>query len=489
MIRPSSIFVAICMVLIAGSFAAVLYLMFGMDDAAAIVCGIVALTGLAIFNAVANRTRMPATIDSQIADLSRGTADLARQVAEQGRRLAALEKSADAAVNKALDLTQPVRSEIGELGQLVKQMAESIAAHELAIQKGLVVVPTAGGAMPPAAAGEVAPAAPAGDGEAEALAPAPAGPATVNGPFRGMSSHEVVALIRNAIDSDRIDIHLQPIVTLPQRKTRYYEALARLRTAEGQVIAAGDFIRIAEDAGLIARIDDIVLTRAMRVLRRLQLKKGDAGVFVNVSPRTLGHPAFARTAEFIEANRALAGTLILEFPYAAFRTLGTTETGVLSSMAKLGFRYSVDRVTSLRFETRELSERSCGFVKVPAAVLLDRTSQAASDIHPQDLSGLLGRYAIDLIVEKIESEAVVADLLDFEIKYAQGHLFSAARAVRPEAIGAAAAAPASAEGSPEVGSPDAAAMVPAVPADAVRPPGAADRASALSRIARVVGRN
>ena len=31
-------------------------------------------------------------------------------------------------------------------------------------------------------------------------------------------------MIAAAVDSNRIDLYLQPIVTLPQRKVRYYEA-------------------------------------------------------------------------------------------------------------------------------------------------------------------------------------------------------------------------------------------------------------------------
>ncbi len=51
--------------------------------------------------------------------------------------------------------------------------------------------------------------------------------------LRGLKRAEVAALIAKAIDDNRIDLYLQPIVTLPQRKVRYYEAMARLRTADG----------------------------------------------------------------------------------------------------------------------------------------------------------------------------------------------------------------------------------------------------------------
>ena len=46
-------------------------------------------------------------------------------------------------------------------------------------------------------------------------------------------------MIRSAIDANRIDLYLQPIVTLPQRKVRYYEAMSRLRTETGEVLLGG----------------------------------------------------------------------------------------------------------------------------------------------------------------------------------------------------------------------------------------------------------
>ena len=48
-----------------------------------------------------------------------------------------------------------------------------------------------------------------------------------------------------AIDANRVDLYMQPIVTLPQRKVRYYEAMTRLRTDTGEVLPAANFIAAA----------------------------------------------------------------------------------------------------------------------------------------------------------------------------------------------------------------------------------------------------
>ena len=48
---------------------------------------------------------------------------------------------------------------------------------------------------------------------------------------------QLVAAIRSAIEGSRIELYLQPIVTLPQRKVRYYEALSRLKADNGDLIS------------------------------------------------------------------------------------------------------------------------------------------------------------------------------------------------------------------------------------------------------------
>ena len=95
-----------------------------------------ALTGLALYNAVSNRLRDRGDLGDQIADLSRGTADLARQVAEIVRRLNAVESQRrQRPSNRARGAVDPIAAEIGELGTLVRQLAETVAAHEAALQQ------------------------------------------------------------------------------------------------------------------------------------------------------------------------------------------------------------------------------------------------------------------------------------------------------------------------------------------------------------------
>ncbi len=494
--RLSAVFVAICIALIACSIGAVLYLRFGLSGTESAIVTLTALTGLALYNAVTNRLHDGSGDSSaQIGDLARGIADLARQVSELNRRVAAIEGKTQAAVENTLAATQPINAEMGEVGGLIMQIAEAVAAHDTQLRE---LTPPAGGpppppvpevaapsvalapavappappavppapppvaavapppppppppapqeavpAAPPVIAPVAAPAIPAAPtlpqpAVAAAVAPPPPEPLPAriqSGRFKDMEPAAVVALIRDAVEGNRIDLFLQPIVTLPQRKVRYYEAVARLRVGDGEPLTAAEFLPYAESGGLMPKIDNLMMFRCVQVVRRLLAKNRDIGLFCNLSASTLVDAVtFPQFIEFMEANKAIAPALVFEFTQSALRQMGPIENESLAALAQRGYRFSLDNLTDLRIEPRDLAERGFRFVKVQASLLLNRSGATLSDIHPQDFAGLLSRHNIELVAAKIETEAAVVDLLDYDVKFGQGFLFSPPRPVRPEVM-------------------------------------------------------
>jgi cyclic-di-GMP phosphodiesterase TipF (flagellum assembly factor) len=427
MLRIGATFIAVCMVLIAGSLGAVLYLGFKVDPRTSAIVALAALVGMALYNSVSSRLRDRGDLGDQIADLSRGTADLSRQMAEMSRRISAAEARVESSLSRARGEVDPIAAEIGELGGLVRQIADTVAAHERVLRDQGVLPQPIAFEPPPAAEAEPEADAPLTLNETDEVA----GPSR----FQGLSREAIGELIAKAADSDRIDLYLQPIVTLPQRKVRFYEALSRLRTEAGDIIPAGDFIGIAESVGLMPKIDNLLLFRCVQVVRRLQLKSRDVGLFCNISASTLTDAIhFRQLLDFMEANRALAGSLMFEFTQEAYRNFGPIEHESLAALAERGFRFSMDHVTDLRIAPKELADRSFRFLKVPAKLLLNRAATAQSDIRAEDLADLLARSGVDLIGERIESEGMVVDLLDYDVRFGQGFLFSAPRPVRAEAL-------------------------------------------------------
>jgi cyclic-di-GMP phosphodiesterase TipF (flagellum assembly factor) len=493
MIRISTIFIAICMVLVAASLGLILHSVVGISGSESAIVALTALTFLILYNAVSMRLRDRSDVGSQIADLSRGTADLARQVAEFGRRLAAVEGRVVSANSASSDRIQAVVGEINELGVLVKQLAVSVASHEdqlAAPAPAPVPAPSIKPDIeeqtePPPAAETTAPIV-AKQARQVAVATAPPAAVATETAAASHNRQQLLAAVKHAVEENRLDIYLQPMVTLPQRKVRFYEAVTRLRDDKDQILAADDFIAIAESGGLIGRIDHMVMLRCIQVLRRLMVRSKDVGVFCNVSAVTLGNPTyFAQCLDFLEANRALAPSFVLEFKQATFRDLGPTETENLAALSQRGYRFSIDHVTDLRVEPRELADRGVRFIKVPAALLLDAKQTSTSDIHPSDLSDLLGRFGIDLIAERIEGERAVVDLLDYDVRFGQGFLFAPPRPLRPEGASATGGAPASK--APESGVSNGSSNIASAASPATEPPLRATGNAALARRAAGLG--
>lgn len=416
MIRASTIIVAISMVVIAAALGFALYYLAALSTGEAAVIALAALVFLILYNVVSMRLRDRGEVGVQIADLSRGVGDLARQVGEFGRRLAAVEAKLDARDIAHRDDAHA--REIAELGALVKRLAMQVATHDEVLAGQLV----AGGTAAPLAT-EQCEASPAT--AAEIAAPAVTAKPAVD--------PQIVTTVKNAIEANRIDLYLQPLVTLPQRKVRYYEAVSRLRDTQGEVLSASAFIGPAEEAGLLPRLDYMVLFRCVQVLRRLQARNKDVGLFCNMAGATLSDPEiFPQCLDFLDANRALAPSLVLEFKQSTIRSLGPVESERLATIAQRGYRLSIDHVADLHIEPKELADRGVRFIKVPASLLLDQNRAASSDIHPADLSDLLGRFGVDLVAEKIEGESSVVDLLDYDVRYGQGFLFSPPRPLRQD---------------------------------------------------------
>ena len=430
MVRISAFLIAACMVLITALLGTVVYARFGFTGAESALAGLGALTAFAVYYAVAARRHDRLESSNQLAKLARGAGDLATQLGEFGRRLNAIEAKVESAVERAAAISQPLTEEIERLSEAVKALSGSVAAHEAALTEQANKREPEVQDLP-------------GIVSVERLTNAPAvarlqfassvfRPAPTNGKSAPLARSDRDAA--ETVATDEIELHLQPVVTLPQRKLRYYEALTRLKTDGGELVAAGEFLSEAEAAALMPGIDYLAAVRSVQIVRRLLLQKREVGLFCNLSAATLTDPGFSKFLELMDANRAIAAALVFEFPQSAVRAMGAVEHASLAALAERGFRFSMDNLTDLRVNARELNERGFRFVKLPAPLLFNRLGAVAADIRPADFSESLGRFGIDLIADRIEHENTVIDLLDYDVRFGQGLLFSPPRPLRAGAL-------------------------------------------------------
>lgn len=256
------------------------------------------------------------------------------------------------------------------------------------------------------------------------------GPSAARGPMD---------LVREALLENRVELHLQPIVQLPQRKTAYYEGFTRLKDASGRLILPQEFIPAAEEAGLMTTIDNVLLFRCVQIVRKLMKQDRRIGIFCNISPAALADEHFfPQFYDFMRENRDLAGSVIFEITQAAFEGRTSIEARAMGKLVDLGFRFSIDKVSNVELDLPDLERSGVRYLKIAAQTLTQQIvrqglrprSAITREIAANDIAAVFQRYGIDLIAERIESEEAVLEALDLDAPYGQGHLFGAPRPIK-----------------------------------------------------------
>jgi cyclic-di-GMP phosphodiesterase TipF (flagellum assembly factor) len=271
----------------------------------------------------------------------------------------------------------------------------------------------------------------------EGGAQAPAFPARLGGGAR--QSPALLETVRDALTENRVDLYLQPIVALPQRRTQFYESFSRLRDETGRVMMPAEYLAVAEPGGLVTAIDNLLLFRCVQIVRRLAKQDRRIGIFCNISMASLGDETFfPQFLDLLTANRDLSGALIFEIGQAAFDARGSVEARNMGKLADLGFRFSLDKVTDLDLDLQDLSRSDVKFIKIGAHLLLDEMTEvdgrlvlrSLPDLAAEDFTTLTRRYGVEVIAEKVEAERQVVDVLELNIGFGQGHLFGEPRAIK-----------------------------------------------------------
>jgi cyclic-di-GMP phosphodiesterase TipF (flagellum assembly factor) len=249
----------------------------------------------------------------------------------------------------------------------------------------------------------------------------------------------VLQEVRSALADNRVDLYLQPVVSLPQRRTVFYESFTRLRDEAGRMMLPAEYLAVAEPEGLVSAIDNLLLFRCVQIVRRLAKQDRKVGIFCNISLASLADETFfPQFIEFLGENKDTAGGLIFELGQSAFEARGAVEARNMAKLADMGFRFSLDKVTDLALDFTDLSRADVKFVKIAGHVMLDQlleeggrmTLKTNRDIEAADFAALSRRYGVEVIAEKIESERQVVDILELDVGYGQGNLFGEPRAIR-----------------------------------------------------------
>ncbi len=232
---------------------------------------------------------------------------------------------------------------------------------------------------------------------------------------------QLLSVIKSSLSENRVDLYLQPMVSLPSRKAAHFECFSRVRDEEGRVVLPRQYMKVAETKGLIGTIDNLLMFRLIQLVRRLGRRRPDVRFFLNMSRYSIADEEFLpQFIDFMVSNPEFAERIVFEISQEDYLTLEDETVERLHTLGRKGFAFSMDLFTDFDQDFAELEKRNFKYIKADMTDILE-TNPEPGDIEEQ--KAYLRRRGMQLIASKIETEDMVIEALDNQIELAQGYLF------------------------------------------------------------------
>jgi EAL domain-containing protein (putative c-di-GMP-specific phosphodiesterase class I) len=237
--------------------------------------------------------------------------------------------------------------------------------------------------------------------------------------------------LREALVGEGLDVRYQPIMHVASGRIAGYEALVRWNHPDRGPISPMEFVGLAEESGLIVLVGEYVFDTACRAVKRLIESGADPKPFiaVNVSARQLEHPGLIeRVVARVEAAAVPRGSLKVEITESQALDHELVRAaielchrhGIAVALDDFGTGYShLTQMHKLEFDTLKIDQAFSG------SMLSSPRSMAVVEaiVH------MARALNADIVVEGIETEAMLDALRRLRCDYAQGYLIG-----RPQTI-------------------------------------------------------
>ena len=229
-----------------------------------------------------------------------------------------------------------------------------------------------------------------------------------------------VGRIRDALDDDRLVLYAQPIIDVITGETVQHELLVRLIAPDGEVVAPGVFLPVAEEYGLIRDIDRRVLTLAI-----LHAAAGHA-VSINVSAESISEPGlFRHVEEQLTAGGVDPELVIFEITETALVRNEAVAQVFIESVRRLGCGVALDDFGTGYGSFRYLKHLPVSVLKIDQEFVRDLDGETSMvNRHVIEATVTLARgMGQKTIAEGVETEQTLATVRALGVDYAQGYLF------------------------------------------------------------------
>ncbi|NKI35258.1 EAL domain-containing protein [Wenzhouxiangella sp. XN79A] len=231
--------------------------------------------------------------------------------------------------------------------------------------------------------------------------------------------------IREALDSERFTVVYQPIVDLETLEMRGVEALLRWPQDDGPGIPPREFIRVAEETGLVHRLGQYAVERALDDLQDWWRQFGSGPwLAVNISGAQFREPDFVDAlAAQLQARNVPPERIHLEITEDVLIENLAQNRAVLDRLDRLGMSLVVDDFGVGYSSMAYIKNFPVSAIKIDQGFIRDLESDPDDQAITRTICDLSRMLRLDTVAEGIEHPAQLTMLRRFGCPYGQGFLF------------------------------------------------------------------
>ncbi len=251
---------------------------------------------------------------------------------------------------------------------------------------------------------------------------------TVAAPSNSNRKLELENMLRAALVQRQLSIAYQPLVDLQNGRVVGAEALLRWRHPEAGYISPGEFVPVADDAGLMTPVGRFVLEEVCAQMRRWQdTGAGRIRVAVNISQcQLLAGDLVSTVSGVLQANGIQPEDLELELSERGLVNRNREILAQLEELKNLGVRLSIDDFGAGDTALSYLKDLPLDTVKLDRLYVSGERNTGREQAVARGLAALGRSLDLTIIGEGVETEAQAETLRTWGCDQYQGFLCSPA---------------------------------------------------------------
>ena len=228
-----------------------------------------------------------------------------------------------------------------------------------------------------------------------------------------------------ACEEDRIEIFLQPKISVSEGKAVGAEALVRMRNRDGELIQPVRFVPVLEHTGMIGKLDDIMLDKTF-VFQRECIDKGikPVPVSVNISRQRFTSVGLLNYVVGLQKKYDIDSSLVeLEILETTFIDALDTMINVINALREKGFRINVDDFGSGYSSLNQIANIPADIIKFDRVFASRSLKNDKGRQVIKSLIEMLKMVNYDLVFEGVETKEELDAVVSYGCDVIQGFYF------------------------------------------------------------------